>query len=310
MKKPAIAGLGAAAALALAASPAMAQYGMDAKRPDGTPPLPQCATPVGTASIQEPERDWWSPLGLGNPESLIKLMASRSNCLRIVDRNGGLAMRNEERALGDSGELQRNSNLGKGQIKAADFAIIPDIADSNSNAGGGALGGALGGLVGGRFGAVLGGISMKQSQAHVLLTLVNIRTTEQEYVAEGTAQKTDIGWGAGGGYAFFGAAGGGYSNTDIGKVISAAYLNAFVDLIGHLQQATPGQAAAEAPTQAYRVTDVATLRKTASASAHVVRSFKVGDMVYPTGAKDGVWWEVDDENGNRGWITSTKISPR
>jgi len=32
--------------------------------------------------------------------------------------------------------------------------------------------------------------------------------------------------------------------------------------------------------------------------------------VFPTGQKNGVWWEVDDENGNRGWMSSTTISPR
>jgi curli biogenesis system outer membrane secretion channel CsgG len=296
-------------ALALSA-PAAAQYGMDAKRPDGTPDLPKCAQPVGTASIQEPNRDWWSPLGLGSPESLIKLMASRSGCLRIVDRNGGLQMRNMERNLQDSGELQRNSNVGRGQIKAADFAIIPDIADSNSNAGGGGLGAGIGGLVGGRFGALVGGINMKRSEAHVLLTLVNVRTTEQEYVAEGTAQKTNFGWGAGGGYSFFGAAGGGYSNTDIGKVTAAAYLNAFVDLIGHLQQSSPGAAAAAAPIAAYRVTDVTIMRSGASIKSAQVRAFNPGDLVYPTGQKNGVWWEIDDENGNRGWVSSAKITPR
>ena len=299
-----------ALAAAFAATPALAQYGADSHRPAGTPELPHCATPVGTASIKEPERNWWGPLGLGSPESLIKLMASRSGCLRIVDRNGGLAMREQERELGASGELQRGSNLGRGQVKAADYAIIPDITDSNSDAGGGGVGGALGGIVGGRFGAVLGGVKVKRSEAHVLLTLVNIRTTEQEYVAEGTAQKTDVGWGAGGGYAFFGAVGGGYSNTDIGKVIAAAYLNAFVDLVHHLQGVAPGEASAQAPTQAYTVTSSIIMRKTASPEAARVRAFSSGDLVYPTGRKDGIWWEVDDENGNRGWVSSTKITPR
>jgi len=27
-------------------------------------------------------------------------------------------------------------------------------------------------------------------------------------------------------------------------------------------------------------------------------------MVYPTGDKVGVIWEVEDEHGNRGWISS------
>src|SRR5579862_9945805 len=93
-------------AVTLSAQPAFAQYGMDKKKPTGTPELPQCAQPLGRAAIREPQRDWWTGLGLSNPETLIKLFASRSNCLRIVDRNGGLAMRNEEAALGASGDLR------------------------------------------------------------------------------------------------------------------------------------------------------------------------------------------------------------
>jgi hypothetical protein len=27
-------------------------------------------------------------------------------------------------------------------------------------------------------------------------------------------------------------------------------------------------------------------------------------ILYPTGNKDGVWWEVKDEMGNQGWVSS------
>jgi len=90
--------------------------------------LPHCDHPLGTAAVKEPDRDWWTPLGLSNPEAVIKLFALRSGCLRMVDRNGGLHMRDQERSLNDSGDLQRGSNIGRGQVLAADFFIIPDIA--------------------------------------------------------------------------------------------------------------------------------------------------------------------------------------
>ncbi len=178
------------------------------RRPAGIPELPQCATPVGTVSIMEPQRQWWTQYGLSSPESLIKLMASRSNCLRVVDRNGGLAMRGLERELGASGELQRGSNVGAGQVRAADYALIPDISGANSNAGGSV--GALGGLIGGRAGGLLGAVRTQRAEARTLLTLVNIRTTEQEYVAEGTAQKTNVALGGGGFGGLVAAVGGGY----------------------------------------------------------------------------------------------------
>src|SRR6185437_7417406 len=147
----------------LAAQPAFAQYGTDKKKPEGTPELPQCSKPLGRAAIKEPERDWWTALGLSHPETLIKLFASRSNCLRIVDRNGGLQMRNQETALGASGDLRRGSNIGKGQVAGADFFIVPDLANSNSNSGGNSLG-AVAGAFGRRFGglgALAGSISTK-----------------------------------------------------------------------------------------------------------------------------------------------------
>ena len=305
---------------ALAATPAAAQYGMDKKPPKNaaTPELPRCTQPLGRAAVREPETKWWTPLGLSNPESLLKLFAARSNCLRIVDRNGGLEMRNQEVGLGASGDLRRGSNLGRGQVAAADFFIIPDIANSNSNSGGnniGAVAGAFGRHLGG-FGALAGGLRTKSSEAQALITLVDARTTEQLYVAEGVAKKTDIGFelgGGGGGWGgFAAAAGGGYSNTEIGKVITAAYFNAFVDLVNYLQHAAPtGQQASQAAgIQAYSVKQMVVMRKGPAAKAVPVRNFQPGDLVYPTGQRNGIWWEVDDENGNRGWVSSALISPR
>jgi curli biogenesis system outer membrane secretion channel CsgG len=298
-----------AAAAAMVASSANAQaYGTDNKRPAGTPELPQCRQPIGTVSIVLPQNQWWLRYNLGSPEALIKLYAQRSNCLRVVDRGAGLAMRNEERSLGASGELQRGSNVGAGQIKAADYTIVPDIADANANAGGG--GAALGGLLPGAAGALLGGIRTKSSTAHVLLNLVNVRTTEQEYSAEGTAQKTNISFAGGGFGGLIGGVAGGYSNTDIGQIIAAAYLNAYVDLVGHMQGMQPGGAQASSPVQTYVAKQAIAMRAAASPTSKIVRQFQAGDSVFPTGQKDGVWWEVDDETGNRGWVSSVMITAK
>ena len=315
MRKFSSAAVAMGLAAALSAQPALAQYGMDKKAPKNTatPELPQCAQPLGRAAIREPQRDWWTGLGLSNPETLIKLFASRSNCLRIVDRNGGLAMRNEEAALGASGDLRRGSNIGKGQVAGADFFIVPDLANSNTNSGGNNVGAVAGSFLPGGFGALAGSLRTKKSEAQALITLVDARSTEQLYVAEGTAQKTDISFGAGGGgygwSGFAAAAGGGYSNTDIGKVVTAAYFNAFVDLVHYMQKSAPTgeQVSQAAGIQGYTVKQPIVMRKAPSPQAPQVRSFNAGDTVYPTGQKNGIWWEVDDENGNRGWVSSAMI---
>ena len=70
-----------------------------------------------------------------------------------------------ERAMADQGELQQGSNLGKGQVKAADYFLQPDIVTTNSNSGGGGVAGALGGLLGGRMlGGLAGGLNIKKKQ--------------------------------------------------------------------------------------------------------------------------------------------------
>jgi curli biogenesis system outer membrane secretion channel CsgG len=149
-----------------------------------------------------------------------------------------------ERALADNGELQRGSNMGKGQVKAADYFLQPDIVSANQNSGGsgvGAAAGALGGLFGGfghAVGALAGGINVKKGEANVTLSLVNARTTEEEALTEGYFRKRDLSFAAGGGAGWWGgfaAAGGyGYENTEIGQIIVLAYLDAYKKLVTQL----------------------------------------------------------------------------
>jgi curli biogenesis system outer membrane secretion channel CsgG len=302
--------------LALSATPALAQYGMDKNsgKNSTTPELPHCDRPLGRAAIHEPQRDWWTGLGLSNPEAVLKLYALRSGCLRIVDRGAGLGMHTEETGLNASGELQRGSNVGHGQVAAADFFIIPDIATSNHNSGGMNVGGLVGGFLPHGFGALAGGLNSKSSEAHTLITLEDARTTEQVYVAEGVAKKTDWGFGGSGFLGGYGGWGGlegsSYTNTDIGKVIMAAYFNAFVDLVHYMQNQQPGAQQANAPVASQRTTQPLQAHVGPSGASHVAYNLAAGASIYPTGQRSGVWMEVDDENGNRGWVNSTMTTSR
>jgi curli biogenesis system outer membrane secretion channel CsgG len=172
----------------------------------------------------------------------------------MVNRDRAMGSRAMERALADQGEMQRGSNYGKGQVKAADYFLQPDIVSTNKNSGGGGAGAAIGGLLGhfgggwGAVGALAGGINVKKGEANVTLTLVNGRTTEEEALTEGYARKTDVSWGAGGGAGWWGgfaAAGGyGYQDTAIGQVIVLAYLDAYKKMVTQLGGYSPVPAAA------------------------------------------------------------------
>jgi len=209
----------------------------------GQAEIPVCTHKIGTLALVPPDKEWWREYNLGTPEAIIKVFVQQSGCFTMVNRDRAMQSRNMERALADAGELQGGSNMGKGQVKAADFFLQPDIVTANKNSGGGGVGaaaGALGGLFGGwgsAVGAVAGGINVKKGEANVTLSLVDARTTE-ESLTEGYARKTDISWGAGGGAGWWGgfaAAGGyGYQDTAIGQVIVLAYLDAYKKLVYQL----------------------------------------------------------------------------
>ena len=274
-----------------------------------TQEIPVCSKKLGTITVLEPQDHWWNDYGLSSPEALIKLFVSKSKCFTLVDRNKGLDAMMGERALAGSGELRGRSNMGKGQIKAADYALVPDLISRNSNAGGTNIGSALGGLIGGRLGQAAGALGLKKKTADVLLTVTDMRSSEQVAMAEGHATKTDISFaGAGGGMlggALAGAAGlSSYSNTEIGQVMTMAYLNAYTDLINELG-GMPSSASESNAQQALEVQKPARLLKSADGKGGAVRELDPGMLLYPTGKKQGMMWEVEDELGNRGWVNST-----
>lgn len=211
--------------------------------------IPVCQKRLGSIAIVEPDNQWWRELNLGSPEAILKVFVQQSGCFTMVNRGRSMQSRAMERAMADQGELQAGSNLGRGQVRAADYFLEPNIVQANRNSGGGGIGGALGGLIGGFAGGIVGGINMKKREASVTLSVVNARTTEEEALTEGYARKTDIGFGGGGGGffgAFAGATGGGYANTEIGQVIVLAYLDVYTKLVDEMG-GLPANAAAAAP---------------------------------------------------------------
>jgi curli biogenesis system outer membrane secretion channel CsgG len=272
------------------------------------PVIPTCDKKIGTLAVTEPEKRWWEALNLESPEALIKVFVAQSKCFTLVDRGKGLAAAQAERALAGGGEMRGGSNIGKGQMKAADYVLVPDIVNQNGNSGGKNIGGILGGFVPGLAGAVLGGISLKSKTADVVLTLTDVRSTEQVSIQQGHAKKTDLGWGAGGGVGFFGgfAAGGAssYANTEIGQVVTMAYLQAFTKLVDDVKQIQP-DAKASNVSQSVAMAKPGKMYESASVKSKVVRELDPGMTLYPSGEKEGLWWKVSDELGNEGWVPST-----
>lgn len=203
--------------------------------------LERCESPLGTVSLIENQQAGWYTIlrdqyRLPPTANLLRLLVQQSNCFVVVERGAaGMNAMTRERALMQSGEMRQGSQFGQGQMVASDYGLSPEIVFQNNNAGGASA--SLGGLVGGRAGGLLAAIggSMNTKEASALLTLIDNRSGVQVAASEGSAAKTDFGamgqllGGSGG------ARMGGYSNTAEGKVIAAAFMDAFNQMVQSLR---------------------------------------------------------------------------
>ena len=267
------------------------------------PQLTRCASPIGTAALIEQDNPMLAQAGLTSPIPLLRIMMAQSNCFQVVDRGQASQALQRERAMASAGELQSGSNMGAGQMKAADFLITPNVVFKDANAGGGGAG--LGALIPGIGGAIAGGIRWTNMESQVTLFLTNVRTGVQEAAAEGSASKRDLGFG---GHAFgglVGAGGGAYASTDIGKIVSAAFLDAHNKLVAQVQATQP--AATRPSASNYMTLSDVNMRSGPSTQSPVVMLVPKGTPVAPNGEKQGAWWGVD-VNGRSGWIHGDYIT--
>src|SRR2546426_250552 len=124
MSKKELKALSVVALLSIVAAP-MPAFAKSAQtiRDEKSAEIPVCSKKLGTLSVVEPESDWWREAGLGSPEALIKVFVRKSSCFTLVDRGKGMQALQAERSLAASGDLRGGSNVGQGQIKAADYIL-------------------------------------------------------------------------------------------------------------------------------------------------------------------------------------------
>lgn len=192
--------------------------------------LEKCTETLGTLAMQEDmNAPWYVQLrsyNLGSTLPVLRLMIQQSNCFVIVERGGAMNNMMQERALAASGEARAGSNMGRGQMVAADYTMSPSIQFSGKT-GGGAVGAFLPGVAG----LVAGGMST--NEAATTLLLIDNRSGVQISAAEGTAKNMDFNiFGAFGG---LGAAGGGYGSTPQGKVIVTAFADSYNQMVKALK---------------------------------------------------------------------------
>jgi len=94
-------------------------------------------------------------------------------------------------------------------------------------------------------------------------------------------------------------------------MVTLSFIQAYTKMVGSLGLIQPGQqgTAEAAPAKTYTAQGPVALRSSALATAKTIRTLPAGAIVYPTGNKNGLCWEVADENDNVGWVLNTKLAP-
>jgi hypothetical protein len=194
--------------------------------------LVRCDAPVATMALVENPNGYVMQGSYNLPSSpvpLVRLIAQQSGCFRIVDRAAGLHATVQEQELKNAGILGDKVQVRKGQGYAAQYTITPSLTFSERDAGR-EIGGVLAHIpVLNKFVGLADSVKLKEAQVALLLT--DNETTEQIAAATGSVRVTDLGMaglmlGRAGG-----AAGAGWSTSNEGKVIAAAFLDAHNNLV-------------------------------------------------------------------------------
>ena len=164
--------------------------------------LAQCAQPMGTVVIREPDAAALTALqgfGLQSPTPVLRMMMAESNCFRVIDAYGN-----------------RTPN--------AKWVLTPNVIATNSDAGGFDPGTLL------RFIPVVGsavGGSVKTKDGQTALFLSDTKSGEQIAAVQGDGQGTD--------FTISISGAGAYGNTSQGKVVLAAFADAYNKLVLQMQ---------------------------------------------------------------------------
>jgi len=291
-----------------------------------------CDRPLGTIAVSEAQSESSTALqsyGLGSPVALLRIMIQQSNCFLPVERGAAMANLQQERALAASGETLAGSNVGKGQLQAADFVMTPNVQFTAGDTGG--IGGAIssyGGHFLGGLGRLAGGIAgnLKFREAQTSLLIADVRSGIQVAAEQGVATKTDFGisgWSWGGGdYSRLG----GYTNTPEGKMVAASLLDNYNRIVVKIRnQPTLVYASSAASKANAHASTREGVPVTAGASVYarlasvkvyteprtsskVMGTLKRSEEAIATGEERDGFVKVDGENVSGGWVQRTLVA--
>lgn len=268
---------------------------------DKEPPisLNKCETSYGTVALVDGDTQGWTKYGLSSPRELIAAMARESGCFALHDPASGKPATFLMNVIaGDKEEVDQAIEKAKGV--AMEGLVRSGAASSMLRGipGGGSMLGMFGGF-GGKKKVVAAGIR--------LISPANGQTVAS---GAGEVKKTTISFGNGGGAigaVASGATGAAYAGSKDGQMLIEAFVKAFNGISAQgpsLAALAPAPAPAPAAIPATSTTAVDTkMLAAADLKSAPLRTVRAGTALTPTGQRQGLFVEVQDSFGTKGWVS-------
>ncbi len=282
---------------ALLAASLVAFSAVPAAADDDDVELVNCDSSIGTIALVDSPGAGWSQWDLGSPRMLISRLAAESGCFTPLAAGSGEPANFLVTAIaGTQEEVDQGINVATG---VATEALLRS----------GAASGLLGSVpFGGAALGMLGGLGGRRTTVAAGLTVVSPANGQPLAAGTGSVRSTSLSFrGSRGEWARGVADTTGYADSSEGRKLTEAFIIAFNQLVAQRAalEAAPAPSAAPAPAAepgAVVAIDT-TMRAAASADAEEVRSLRAGTDLIPTGNRDGLWLEVEDNYGTRGWVS-------
>lgn len=281
--------------------------------------LAKCDKPIGSIAVVDGDTQGWTKYGLSSPRDLIAAMAAQSGCFTLQANGGGAPADFLLNAIaGDKEEVDQGTNLAK-------TALTEGLVRSG-------MASKMMGSVpfGGQALSMFGGFGGKKKTVAAGLRVISPATGQTVVTGVGEQTKTQVsigGLGGMGGNPWADAAreniiargygdyvNSGYTSSKDGQMLASAFVIAFNNVVAQqaalvavkpaASMAGPGAAGATpVATKPGFTTAVDTKLYAQPEATEAVRALRAGTALTPTGVREGLFVEVSDAYGTKGWVS-------
>lgn len=257
------------------------------------PQLVTCEESIGTIALIDGDTAGWTEWGLGSPRELISSLALESGCFTPHNAADGTPARFLVTAIaGSQEEVDKGMELAKGAASEALWRSGAASSVLSKVPVGGALLGAFGGF-GGKKKTVAAGLRVVSPSNGLTVA-----------AGSGSVKKSSISFKGSGSWAQTAANASGYSGSKNGEMLTEAFVIAFNQIVGQKDMLSSAPEAVSAPSAPGAIVAVdAVMRGGPSLEAAEVRSLRAGTELSPTGNREGLFIEVTDNFGTKGWVS-------